>query len=466
MNPFLFNFLLDRRVFGGGDTGSGGGGSDNGGGGGGGDTTETIESGDTLSEIAADNGVTVEDLLEANPGITDADVIYAGDTITIPSSGGTGSGTTGGGSGSGSGSGSGGGSGTTVSGPVNINYTVSSGDTLSDLAVANNTTIAAIAAANGISMSDVNDINIGDTLTIPSGSNTTGESIYVDVPQSVFDEKTPDDAISVDGSFYDAFGNSYSTVDDRNYGEDQLFKQESWSNPDNWEVVVDEQGQLDQKYIGDMGRPDNGAYTVPSLSTLAAAGNNDSGYDLEVINGTTYMKDKYGQTYRDEDDLITGEKRTGEQVASYEDPANYRIDTNQQDELIRVYVGDEDVPSVGFETPSWSAVDTAQENAPDKDDYYDLTFADGEMKVLDSYGNSFETPAEAVKNDLSINSHLDPSQYEVISAGGVTNAVYTGDYDTPEVQSTSTYLYEAPSVTDVLNNTTYKDKDYTPCTLR
>jgi len=352
-------------------------------------------------------------------------------------------------------------SGTATTGPVTVSVSVANGDTLSDLAVTYNTTVAAIANASNINLADVNDINIGDTLTIPSGSNTTGESIYVDVPQSVFDEKTPDGAISVDGSFYDAFGDPYPTMDAMVYGEDQRFKQESWSNPDNWEVVVDEQGQLDQKYTGDMGRPDNGAYTVPSLSTLAAAGNNDSGYDLEVIGGTTYMKDKYGQTYRDEDDLITGEKRTGEQVASYEDPSNYRIDANQQDELIRVYVGDEDVPSVGFETPSWSAVDTAQESASDKDDYYDLTFADGEMKVLDSYGNSFETPAEAVKNDLSINSHLDPSQYEVISAGGVTNAVYTGDYDTPEVQSGSTYLYEAPSVTDVLNNTTYKDKDYT-----
>jgi LysM repeat protein/SOS response regulatory protein OraA/RecX len=414
MNPFLFDFLLDRRVFGGGDTGSGGGGGDSGGGG---DTTEeTIESGDTLSEIAAENGVTVDDLLDANPGITDADVIYAGDTINIPSGGGSGSGS--GSGGSGSGSGSGGGSGSTVSGPVNINYTVSSGDTLSELAVANNTTIAAIAAANGIAMSDVNDINIGDSLTIPSGSNTTGESIYVDVPQSVYDEKTPDDAISVDGNYYDAFGNSYSSVDDRNYGEDQLFKQESWSNPNNWEVVVDEQGQLDQKYTGDMARPDNGAYTVPSLSTLAAAGNNDSGYDLEVIDGTTYMKDKYGQTYRDEDDLIVGEKDVDDRVESYNNASNWRIDADERGDPQLIYVGGETAPpssaySGGYvNVPSLMDVDSAQEEAGITG-YFDITEVDGDIKFVDDYGAVHDTADDVASNEIKINEYKRPENWNV-----------------------------------------------------
>ena len=48
-------------------------------------TSYTIESGDTLSQIAANNGVTVEQLLEANPDITNPDQITAGDTINIPS---------------------------------------------------------------------------------------------------------------------------------------------------------------------------------------------------------------------------------------------------------------------------------------------------------------------------------------------------------------------------------------------
>ena len=43
-----------------------------------------IQPGDTLSEIAASNNTTVEHLMELNPDITDADVIYASDQINIP----------------------------------------------------------------------------------------------------------------------------------------------------------------------------------------------------------------------------------------------------------------------------------------------------------------------------------------------------------------------------------------------
>ena len=78
-----------------------------------GNSSYTIASGDTLSAIAAENGVTVADLLAANPSITNADRIGAGDSLTIPGGSGAGSTNTGSGSGgrsSGSGSGSGAGS--------------------------------------------------------------------------------------------------------------------------------------------------------------------------------------------------------------------------------------------------------------------------------------------------------------------------------------------------------------------
>ena len=47
----------------------------------------TIQSGDTLSAIAAQYGVSVQDIMNANPSITDPNVIYAGNTITIPTMG-------------------------------------------------------------------------------------------------------------------------------------------------------------------------------------------------------------------------------------------------------------------------------------------------------------------------------------------------------------------------------------------
>ena len=43
-----------------------------------------IKKGDTLSEIARDHNTTVASLMKANPSIKDKDMIYAGDTITIP----------------------------------------------------------------------------------------------------------------------------------------------------------------------------------------------------------------------------------------------------------------------------------------------------------------------------------------------------------------------------------------------
>lgn len=48
--------------------------------------TYTVKSGDTLGKIAAANGVTVSELLAANPSIKSAGVIYPGEKITIPSS--------------------------------------------------------------------------------------------------------------------------------------------------------------------------------------------------------------------------------------------------------------------------------------------------------------------------------------------------------------------------------------------
>jgi len=50
----------------------------------------TIQRGDTLSSIAARHGVSVQDLLAANPQIANPDVIYSGQSLAIPSGGGNG----------------------------------------------------------------------------------------------------------------------------------------------------------------------------------------------------------------------------------------------------------------------------------------------------------------------------------------------------------------------------------------
>ena len=46
--------------------------------------TYVIKAGDTLSNIAAAQGTSVSSILAANPSITNADNIYAGQTINLP----------------------------------------------------------------------------------------------------------------------------------------------------------------------------------------------------------------------------------------------------------------------------------------------------------------------------------------------------------------------------------------------
>ena len=44
----------------------------------------SVQQGDTLSAIAARNGVSLQALLAANPQISNPDLIFAGDTINLP----------------------------------------------------------------------------------------------------------------------------------------------------------------------------------------------------------------------------------------------------------------------------------------------------------------------------------------------------------------------------------------------
>ena len=98
----------------------------------------TIRSGDTLSGIAARFGSTVAELASHN-GIGNPNLIYAGQTIQVPGNGG-----------------GGGGGGM---------YQIQPGDTLSALALRWGTTVAAIAAANGIP--DPNRIQAGAWIRRP-----------------------------------------------------------------------------------------------------------------------------------------------------------------------------------------------------------------------------------------------------------------------------------------------------------
>lgn len=101
--------------------------------------TVQVHRNDTLSKIAADNGVSLSALIAANPQIRNPNLIYPGQTIHLP-----------------------GGS-----------VTVQRGDTLSGIAQDKNVSLDALIAANPQYRANPNLIHPGDTVRIPGGGSST-----------------------------------------------------------------------------------------------------------------------------------------------------------------------------------------------------------------------------------------------------------------------------------------------------
>ncbi|MBP6216038.1 MAG: LysM peptidoglycan-binding domain-containing protein [Luteimonas sp.] len=113
-------------------------------GGGGGGSRYTIRAGDTLSGIAASRGTTVDALMQANPGIRNRDLIYAGQSLTLP--------------------------GGRPPPAQTASYTVRGGDTLSGIAARNGTTVGELMQANP-GIRDSNLIYAGQSIRIPRGGD-------------------------------------------------------------------------------------------------------------------------------------------------------------------------------------------------------------------------------------------------------------------------------------------------------
>jgi LysM repeat protein/Tol biopolymer transport system component len=104
-----------------------------------GETVHVVQWGETLSLIASRYGVTVEAILVAN-GLADPNFIYVGQRLVIPTPGSPGEGG---------------------------RHTVAPGETLTSIAFRYGTTVAALAAANGLSETDL--IYVGQVLSVPGG---------------------------------------------------------------------------------------------------------------------------------------------------------------------------------------------------------------------------------------------------------------------------------------------------------
>jgi LysM repeat protein len=103
----------------------------------------TVRSGETLSEIAAANRLSVRDLAAAN-AITNPDRVIIGQVLVIPGAAAT---------------------------PATVVHVVGPGETLSGIAARYGTTTRALADANGIRNSNL--VRIGARLTVPAGTGQT-----------------------------------------------------------------------------------------------------------------------------------------------------------------------------------------------------------------------------------------------------------------------------------------------------
>ena len=122
------------------------------------DSSYTVQSGDTLSAIAAKYGLSVATLASLN-GITNTNFILVGQVLklgTVSANVTTAASTT-----------------TTTSSNNGGSYSVQSGDTLSAIAAANGTTVAALAVLNGIT--NTNLIHVGQSIKL-SGNSTASSS--------------------------------------------------------------------------------------------------------------------------------------------------------------------------------------------------------------------------------------------------------------------------------------------------
>jgi len=129
-------------------------------------TTHTVAAGENLFRISLRYNVSMAAIAAAN-NLTNVNLIYVGQVLTIPGASGTTPPPTRGGTTSGgtSGGDTSGGTGTTTT------YTVVAGDTLGSIARRFNTTFQAIAAANNIA--NPNLIYVGQVLNISGGSGST-----------------------------------------------------------------------------------------------------------------------------------------------------------------------------------------------------------------------------------------------------------------------------------------------------
>lgn len=161
--------------------------------------TYTVRAGDTLGSIAARFGTTVAALASANH-LTDVNLIFAGQILTVP--------------GGATGGATGGTAGATGSSPGGADtYTVEPGDTLSAIAARYGTSTSALVALNHLS--DPNLVVVGEVLDI-SGAAASGPAPSTDPASSTAATPAAAPAAHAAGTYTVATGDTLARIATRN----------------------------------------------------------------------------------------------------------------------------------------------------------------------------------------------------------------------------------------------------------
>jgi LysM repeat protein len=219
----------------------------------------TIQAGDTLSSIATSYGVSLSALEQANPQITNPDLILVGQQINIPNSS-TGIPNTG--------------------GQV---YIIQSGDTLSSIATEFNVSLVALELANP-QVSNPDLIYTGEQINIPTGLPSTGgqpiieisplsgpAGTQVSVNGSAFDQAT-DIGVTVSMQGASATSTITTTVDDSGNFSTEVAIPSDAQPGSIWKIAASEANASlsASAQFQVTASPPSGLYTVRSGDTLSS----------------------------------------------------------------------------------------------------------------------------------------------------------------------------------------------------
>jgi len=160
----------------------------------------------------------------------------------------------------------------------------------------------------------------------------------------------------------------------------------------------------------------DGDYTGYSFETAYAIARERAGGAGGTFtwNGTSYITD------------------TKEEVdsASWSNPSNWIITSDERGDLQKQYIGNRDVPANGdYTVPSFADINSG---TADPGSSIPVIIENGQAYVTDVLGNKYTNVDAAATNDVKISSYEDSSNYTLtLDSEGNTTVVYSGDYSAP-----------------------------------